>query len=204
MFSYSNDALFWFKFHWTCWSLFIMIQFKPALVQIMVWFWLREWCNLNETSTKRLQFSENYFLKVVWYFDWNLTDIFSYRSTDVMSPLVQIIALCRTSNMQLPEPMMTRLINNQYVYCQDLTHWGWVTHICVNKLTIIGSDNGLSPGWRQTIIWTNAGILLIGPLETNFCEIWMGIQTFSLKKIHLKMSSAKWRLFCLGLNVLIM
>ena len=25
-----------------------------------------------------------------------------------------------------------------------LTHWGWVTHICVSKLTIIGSENGLS------------------------------------------------------------
>ena len=32
--------------------------------------------------------------------------------------------------------------------------------ICVGKLTIIGSDNGLSPDQRQTIIWTNAGILL--------------------------------------------
>ena len=49
-----------------------------------------------------------------------------------------------------------------------LTHWGQVTHICVNKLTIIGSDNGLPPGRRQAIIWTNAGILLIGPLGTNF------------------------------------
>ena len=27
-----------------------------------------------------------------------------------------------------------------------LTHWGRVTHICVIDLTIIGSDNGLSPG----------------------------------------------------------
>ena len=52
-----------------------------------------------------------------------------------------------------------------------LTHWGRVTHICVNKLTIIGSDNGLSPGRRQAIIWTNAGILLTGPLGTNFSEI---------------------------------
>ena len=52
-----------------------------------------------------------------------------------------------------------------------LTHWGGVMHICVNKLTIIGSDNGLSPGRRQAIIWTNAGILLIGPLGTNFSEI---------------------------------
>ena len=77
-----------------------------------------------------------------------------------------------------------------------------MTHICVGKLTIIGSDIGLSPGWRQAIIWTNAGILLIGPLGTNFSEILFGIQTFSFKKMHLKMSSGKWRPFCLGLNVL--
>ena len=52
-----------------------------------------------------------------------------------------------------------------------LTHWGRVMHICVGKLTNIGSDNGLSPGRRQAIIWTNAGILLIGTLGTNFSEI---------------------------------
>ena len=52
-----------------------------------------------------------------------------------------------------------------------LTHWGRVTHICVNKLAIISSDNGLSPGRRQAIIWTNVGILLIGPLGPNFSEI---------------------------------
>ena len=46
-----------------------------------------------------------------------------------------------------------------------------MTHICVVKLTIIGSDNGLSPGRHQAIIWTNAGILLIEPLGTNFSEI---------------------------------
>ena len=63
-----------------------------------------------------------------------------------------------------------------------LTHWGRVTHICVGKLTIIGSDNGLSPERRQAIIWINAGILLIGPLGTDLNEISIGIQTFSLKK----------------------
>ena len=84
----------------------------------------------------------------------------------------------------------------------QLTHWVRVTHICVSKPTTIGSDNGLSPGRRQAIIWTNAGILLIGPLGTNFIEISIGIQTFPFKKMHLKMSSAKWRPFCLGLNVL--
>ena len=52
------------------------------------------------------------------------------------------------------------------------------------------------------IIRTNAGILLIGTLGTNFSEISIEIYTFSLKKIHLKMSSGKWRPCCLGLNVL--
>ena len=45
-----------------------------------------------------------------------------------------------------------------------LTHWGRVRYICIRKVIIIGSDNDLSPGWCQAIIWTNAGILLIEPL----------------------------------------
>ena len=82
------------------------------------------------------------------------------------------------------------------------THWGRAMHICVIKLTIIGSDNGLSPGRRQAIIWTDAGILLIRSLATNFSEILGNIHSFSFKKMHLKMSSAKGRLFSLGLNEL--
>ena len=78
-----------------------------------------------------------------------------------------------------------------------LTHWGQVMHICVSKLTSIGSDDGLSPGRHQAIIWTNAGILLIGPQGTNFIES----QAFSFTKIHFKISSWKWRPFCLSLNV---
>ena len=83
-----------------------------------------------------------------------------------------------------------------------LTHWGQVTHICVSDLTIIGSDNGLSRGRRQAIIRTNAGILLIRPLGTNFSKILFEIIIFSFKKMHLKMPFAKRRPFCLGLNVL--
>ena len=88
------------------------------------------------------------------------------------------------------------------IYSPGLTHWGWVTHTCVNKLTINDSDNCLSPDRRQAIIWTNAGILLIGPLGTNFSEILIEILTFLFKKMHLEVSSAKRRPFCLGLNVL--
>ena len=95
-----------------------------------------------------------------------------------------------------PSPIML------YQTASLVSHWGRVTHICVSKLTIMASDNGLSPGRRQAIIWTNAGILLIGPLGTNFNEISIKIHIFFCKKIHLKMSSGKWRPFCLGLNVL--
>ena len=63
-----------------------------------------------------------------------------------------------------------------------LTHQGRVTHICASKLTTIGS--ALSPGPCQANFWTNAGILLIGPLGTNFSEISIEISTFSFKKMH--------------------
>ena len=74
--------------------------------------------------------------------------------------------------------------------------------ICVSKLTIIDSDNGLLPGRRQVIIWTNAGILLIAPQGMNFNEIQIEIRTFSFKKTRLKMLSRKWCPFCFGLNVI--
>ena len=83
-----------------------------------------------------------------------------------------------------------------------LTHWGRATHICVSKLTIIASDNGLSPGPHQAIIWNNIAILSIGLLGTNVSEISIKIPIFSFKKMHFKVSSAKWRPFCLGLNML--
>ena len=80
-----------------------------------------------------------------------------------------------------------------------LIHWGRATHLCV---TIIDSDNGLSPDRCQAIIWTNAGILVFGPLGTNFSGMLIEIYRVSFKKMHLKISSGKWRPFCLGLNVL--
>ena len=58
-----------------------------------------------------------------------------------------------------------------------------MTHICISRLTIIGSDDGLLPDRRQAIIWTIDGILLIGPWGTTFSEI--------LIEIHLMMSSEK-------------
>ena len=125
---------------------------------------------------------------------WAMSQIFPNPNLNSLLPHIKsmnwlISAGCRQN---LYKPVQIRL-----------THWGRVTHICVRKLTITGSDNGLSPGRRQAIIWTNVGILLIRILGTNFSEILSEIHAFSFKKMHLKMSSAKWRPFSLGLNVLI-
>ena len=67
-----------------------------------------------------------------------------------------------------------------------------MTQTCVGNLTIIGWDSGLSPGRRQAIIWSSAGILLIGPLGTNFIEMLIGIQTFqetALENVVCEMAS---------------
>ena len=75
----------------------------------------------------------------------------------LMSPLVQVLVWCLTGDKQLHE--RTSFL---------LTHWGQVTHICVHNLSINGSNNSLSPGRHQAIVWTNAGILLIGPFYRNW------------------------------------
>ena len=62
-----------------------------------------------------------------------------------------------------------------------------LTHICLSKLTTIGSDNGLLPGWCQA---------------TNLSEIIIENYKFSFKRMHLKMPSGKWWSFCLVINVL--
>ena len=72
-------------------------------------------------------------------------------------------------------------------YGWSFTHWGRVTHICMGKLAIISSNNGLSPVRHQAIILTNARMLFIEPLGTNFSEIVIEIHTFSFKKMHMKM-----------------
>ena len=63
-----------------------------------------------------------------------------------------------------------------------LTHWGRVMHICVSKIIIIGSDNGLSPGRRQAIIWPIAGILLFRPSGTKFSKILIKFKRYHSRK----------------------
>ena len=115
---------------------------------------------------------------------------------------------CLIYNILILSCAMIRLFHTCYesarLFTYLLTHWGWMTHICVCKLSIISSNNGLqsSPGRRQGIIWTNAGILFTGLLRRNLSKILLKIHIFSFKNMHLKTSSRNWQLFCFGLNVL--
>ena len=137
-----------------------------------------------------------------WYVDlgcdkiyyWSIKGLLvSYKSISHPISLISGNFLPSTSQRTIS-------VSNKIFYYK--THWGRVTHICFGKPTITGSDNGLSPGRPQAIIWTNAEMLLIWPLGTYFSEMLSEIQTFSLKKIRLKMSSVKCCPFHLCHNVL--
>ena len=82
--------------------------------------------------------------------------------------------LCFTSWMSVGNTLSYKTTETAWI---ELTHWRQVMHI-----SIIGSDNGLSPGRRQAIIWTNDGILLTEPLGTNFSEIFIKLINFHPRK----------------------
>ena len=59
-----------------------------------------------------------------------------------------------------------------------LIHWGQVTHICINE-----------PSVRcQYITCTNEALLSIQPQGRKYYEIWFDFQTFSITKMHMKMT----------------
>ena len=159
---------------WVVWSDVIKMSFDC---------WSQKWFHLYGTS--------RYFIDICIYEMYIYIYGSGYESAAAL--LLDIKTRWQDSHTILTWPIYRYIL---------LTHWGRVTHLCVDKSTIIGSDNGLSPERRQAITWANVGILLIGLLGTNISEILSGIQTFSFKKMHLRMPSAKWRAFRLGLNVL--
>ena len=54
--------------------------------------------------------------------------------------------------------------------------------------------------WKTPLLKTNVDLLWMISLGTNLTEIWIKIQSFSLKKMHFNMSSAKHRPFCSGVK----
>ena len=91
--------------------------------------------------------------------------------------------------LRAPCQLMTQLwiIPSTIVRFTIVTHLGRVSHICFSKLTII---------------WINAGILLIGQYKQSSMIFKRNTHAFSFMRIHLKMSSGKRWPFCRFLNVL--
>ena len=76
-----------------------------------------------------------------------------------------------------------------------LTHWGWVTHICV---TNIDQHNAWS---APSHYLTQCCIIVKWTLKNKLQWICSQNSNISFRKLHLKMSSGKP--FCLGLDMLI-
>ena len=124
---------------------------------------------------------------VVKFVDIFLQKISSWLKCFHFEPVVLHLASCLSKVQMTSHHWLMTAITPKSLLLIGLNWWS----PSISKLNVIGWDNGLSPGRRQAIMWTSAGILLIGPLETNVSEILIAIETFSFKKMCLKMS-AKW------------
>ena len=105
------------------------------------------------------------------------------------------VPVLQDTNFFITAPAHIPPLNSSPPSAAYMHHW-------TRSALVQPSGNGLAPFRRQAITWTNADLLSSGLLGTNFSEILIKIHTFSFKKMHLKMLSAKWRAFCLGLKVL--
>ena len=133
---------------------------------------------------------------------WRLFSVFVDISGS--SAYVKITALCRFLVYITNISMNYTIFRDDYVNLKEpkaymfLTYWGQDTYMCISTLTIVVSGDGFLPSRCQVIIRTNAGILLIGPIGTNFNEILIENHTSSFKTINLNMTSGKWHPFCLN------
>ena len=130
--------------------------FKQHFVRWLKYFEHR--CQINTQSVLSNQNTECLNLDFLEFIPWSPTDN-KPSLVLMMAGIEQVTSHCL--NLWLMETV-THWCS---LRINALTHWGWEMHTCFSELSIIGSDNGLSPGHQQAIICTNAGILLIGPLE---------------------------------------
>ena len=79
-------------------------------------------------------------------------------------------------------PAINRNGTDQVAQNIPLTHLPKCRIYASVKRVSIGSDNVLTPVWRQVIIWTNAHLLSIGPLEENFSEMQSKYKRFQSRK----------------------
>ena len=161
--------------HARCWLRIQVItgcdQFKPG------WLWLH-W---NGNVFILMKFSSLAALKVV-----KMTTS-SAASDENFVKMTTFSFQCKTGIYY--EATITRILFDQCAYLNSSPPSAAYMRQWIGSSFVSG--NGLSPVRRQAITWINAGLLSIGLLGTDFSEIWIGILSFSLKKIHPNLSSAK-------------
>ena len=166
-FSWKKMSGFRLKFHW---SLFLRVQ-------LMIFqHCFRYWLGADQATS--------HYLKQWWKVYWRIYASLGLNELNDIIWTMKKYSIFLIIKEILKQKHISQCCACWWTRTVGLTLWGWVTHICISKIIIIDSDNGLSLGRHQTIIWTNAGILLIGPLATNSGEISIRIQTFSFKKMH--------------------
>ena len=82
----------------------------------------------------------------------------------------------------------------------SLAEAGWSVYVTV-ILATFGLDHGFAPDRAHAVVRSNAGLLLIGPLEINSGEIIIKIRQFHTSNV-IEKASVKWQSFYLGLRVL--
>ena len=99
--------------------------------------------------------------------------------------------------------MLKKLFFFSCLQLNVLTHWGRVTHICISKITIIGSDNGLSP-WTAPShylnqCWNIVNWTLGNKLQWNLNRnLYIFIQENPLENVVWKMAAILSRPQCVN------
>ena len=88
-----------------------------------------------------------------------------------MSVSIYENTMCRSKNISLTSRWKMQIYSNLIEIAARAAQSVYLGY----QRNSLRPNDGLSPIRRQAIIWTNAGILLIWPLGTNFSEIFIEI-----------------------------
>ena len=191
-------------------------QWRGALMFSLICVWINGWVNNRKAGDLRRYRIHHDVIVMPW---WCLDFILCHHVITYMYHLIEsmwyhrlfiwldsfwigciLTAYCKIKYLNRVLFVHINSAHKRWILC-DLTHWGRVKHMCVSKISIIVSDNGL---WTQSH-YLNQCLNIVNwtPGRLNFREILNEINTVSFKKMHLNMSSAQWRFFPLSLNEVI-
>ena len=115
----------------------------------------------------------------------------------------------RIGDKPLSEPMLTWFtdtytcgIMKYNFFIALVTYWGWVMHLCVSKLPIIDSDNGLWLVWGQVSSEPMLTDCQLNPQEQTWVKFESKCNNFHSRKFNLKMDCCKMVAICFSLNEL--